>query len=536
MKSKFLAIFIYCISFVLILSAFDCFAHNAADTLIGDILSYHGTSTEKDSVQKLIDGKFSQKPANSAEWYIIALSQNGNYDFSRYEASLVSYLENNTVRSASSRLKFALCLAAIESSHEYIQKTVNDSIGEQGIMSWIFGLHLLNNGYVSEKYTTSDIVDKLLSLRCDDGGWTVTGKYADVDATAMAIQALSIFYKDNTDVKTAVDSALTLLSTKQLDDGNFSSYGVANPESTMQILIALSSLGIDCEKDTRFIKNGNSLFDAVEKFRLNDGSFSHIEGEKSNENATVQVFCGAISYFRLINGKNAFYILDKAENTENTPEVNPPSENTTSHTPPEEDNSDQKKSDTVFSYKIWVIITVISLTALICLILLLIKRMNYKKLISLLLIASLLCATVYFTDIKSADDYYSDSGEAKENIIGSVTISIRCDKIVGMAEHVPSNGIVLDTTEFDIEDGDTVYSILVEAAKKHKIQFENNGSDSMAYISGINYIYEFDFGDLSGWIYTVNGQTPSVGASQYELKDGDVIEWKYTLTLGEYTE
>jgi hypothetical protein len=58
----------------------------------------------------------------------------------------------------------------------------------------------------------------------------------------------------------------------------------------------------------------------------------------------------------------------------------------------------------------------------------------------------------------------------------------------------------------------------------------------MAYISGINYIYEFDFGDLSGWTYTVNGKTPSVGASQYTLKDGDVIEWKYTLTLGEYTE
>ena len=535
MKSKFLAIFIYCISFILILSSIPCFADNTADTLIGDILSYHTASTEKDSVQKLIDGKFSQDPAKGAEWYIIALSQYGNYDFSRYEASLTSYLENNTVRSASSRLKFALCLASIESSHEYIQKTVNDSIGEQGIMSWIFGLHLLNNGYVSEKYTTSDIVDKLLELRCDDGGWAVTGKYSDVDATAMTVQALSFFYNDNADVKTAVDDALTLLSTKQLDDGNFSSYGVANPESTMQVLIALSSLKIDCEKDARFIKNGNSLFDAVEKFRLNDGSFSHIEGEKSNENATVQVLCGAISYLRLTNGKNAFYILDKADDTEKTPEADSPVD-TQNPTQTEDNYSVQEKSGTALGYKLYVIIIVIILSALICLILLLKKRMNLKKLISVLLIAALLCAVVYFTDIKSPDDYYSDGNEAKENIIGSVTIKISCETIIGMADHVPSDGIILDTTEIDIEEGDTVYSILVEAAKKHKIQFENNGSDSMAYISGINYIYEFDFGDLSGWTYTVNGKTPSVGASQYTLKDGDVIEWKYTLTLGEYTE
>jgi hypothetical protein len=54
----------------------------------------------------------------------------------------------------------------------------------------------------------------------------------------------------------------------------------------------------------------------------------------------------------------------------------------------------------------------------------------------------------------------------------------------------------------------------------------------MVYISGISYIYEFDFGDLSGWTYTVNGQRSSVGAGEYKLSDGDAIVWEYTLTLG----
>jgi hypothetical protein len=54
----------------------------------------------------------------------------------------------------------------------------------------------------------------------------------------------------------------------------------------------------------------------------------------------------------------------------------------------------------------------------------------------------------------------------------------------------------------------------------------------MAYIVGINGIYEMDHGDLSGWIYTVNGESVSVGCSDCELKDGDVIAWEYTLELG----
>jgi hypothetical protein len=92
--------------------------------------------------------------------------------------------------------------------------------------------------------------------------------------------------------------------------------------------------------------------------------------------------------------------------------------------------------------------------------------------------------------------------------------------------------VILDVSEFPIAEGDTVYTVLTDAAKKHKIQIENNGTSTLAYISGINYLYEFDFGELSGWEYRVNGERPSVGAGEYRPKDGDVIEWYYTLTLG----
>ena len=47
------------------------------------------------------------------------------------------------------------------------------------------------------------------------------------------------------------------------------------------------------------------------------------------------------------------------------------------------------------------------------------------------------------------------------------------------------------------------------------------------------YLYEFDYGDLSGWQYTVNGVSPSVGIGAYKLKNGDVIEFHYTTNFME---
>ena len=54
-----------------------------------------------------------------------------------------------------------------------------------------------------------------------------------------------------------------------------------------------------------------------------------------------------------------------------------------------------------------------------------------------------------------------------------------------------------------------------------------------AYIEGIANLYEFDCGELSGWMYRVNGWFPNYGCSRYVLQDGDTVEWLYTCDLGE---
>ena len=87
-----------------------------------------------------------------------------------------------------------------------------------------------------------------------------------------------------------------------------------------------------------------------------------------------------------------------------------------------------------------------------------------------------------------------------------------------------------------LRDGDTVYSVLSRAVRYNKIQMEYQGARDnpfgSVYIQGINYLYEFSCGELSGWMYRVNGKFPEYGCSLYGLSDGDVIEWVYTCDLG----
>jgi hypothetical protein len=51
-------------------------------------------------------------------------------------------------------------------------------------------------------------------------------------------------------------------------------------------------------------------------------------------------------------------------------------------------------------------------------------------------------------------------------------------------------------------------------------------------VKGINNLYGGDGGNLSGWLYRVNGWFPNYGCSRFYLADGDVVEWLYTMDLG----
>ena len=67
---------------------------------------------------------------------------------------------------------------------------------------------------------------------------------------------------------------------------------------------------------------------------------------------------------------------------------------------------------------------------------------------------------------------------------------------------------------------------------KIHIEFVKTPVYDSAYIEGINNLYEFDCGELSGWMYKVNGNFPNYGCTNYKIKNGDNIEFVYTCDLG----
>lgn len=131
--------------------------------------------------------------------------------------------------------------------------------------------------------------------------------------------------------------------------------------------------------------------------------------------------------------------------------------------------------------------------------------------------------------IKSADDYYS-STEPKGKL--SAVISINCSTAVNYKNSKRKSAEVLKPYTVTFNKGDTVFDLLKRACKENKIQFEYEGEGSSVYISGIDYLYEFDCGNLSGWEYSVNDKFPNVGCNAYTAKDGDTIKWLYTCDLG----
>lgn len=91
------------------------------------------------------------------------------------------------------------------------------------------------------------------------------------------------------------------------------------------------------------------------------------------------------------------------------------------------------------------------------------------------------------------------------------------------------NGTILDESNIEIEKGETVLSFTTRILDKNNISYENRSG----YIASINGQGEFDKGKDSGWMYSVNGKFPNVGAGSVRVKNGDNISWLYTYDLGE---
>ena len=171
---------------------------------------------------------------------------------------------------------------------------------------------------IADPTTRQKLVDRVLQLEIAGGGWAFFGSTPDPDITGMALQALSR-YVDQPVVAAAVERGVTKLSDIQRPSGAFASYGVESVESTTQVLLALTALGIDPATDPRFAQEGGNPVTAHATFFVDGGGFWYPAPGAPNGMATLQGFYGLTDYLRFLDGKPSLYAMSVPD-----PVVTPP--------------------------------------------------------------------------------------------------------------------------------------------------------------------------------------------------------------------
>lgn len=190
-----------------------------------------------------------------------------------------------------------------------------NNVKRQGLNGPVWALIALDSkSYNIPKNTEAEVIttreklkEYILNKELSGGGWAVGGKKANVDLTAMAVTALSRYYKTDSNVKSGIDRALDVLSSMQNDKGKFESFGNESCESIAQVIVCLTSLGINPDKNSKFIKNGNTLIDVLLSYSTPDGGFAHTQNGSFNQMATEQGFYALVAYKRFCNNKNTLF-------------------------------------------------------------------------------------------------------------------------------------------------------------------------------------------------------------------------------------
>lgn len=130
--------------------------------------------------------------------------------------------------------------------------------------------------------------------------------------------------------------------------------------------------------------------------------------------------------------------------------------------------------------------------------------------------------------------------EASEPVT-TCSLSVTCESLLDNLDKlkeekrplVPSDGIIFKTQTVEFSEGESVFDVMLREMKDSKIHFEfvKTPLYDSVYIEGIGNLYEFDCGRHSGWMYRVNGESPTYGCSHYIVKNGDKIEFYYNCDI-----
>ena len=486
--------------------------------------------------------------STGGEWMALGFARSGREVPDSYYDSVVAYVdekidENGRLHATkcTTNCRFIVALTAIgkdptDVGGHNLLAGLNDmgyirKVGVSGVIwtliSFDCGKYEMPKGIDRET-----LVDTILDFQVPGGGWATSGNIADPDVTSMAIQALAP-YREEPEVRSALDDAVTMLAGMLDETGNFPSQYGASSESVSQVIVALCTLGIDPNTDERFVKNGMSALDGLLGYYVEGGGFKHIHSGKIDGIATEQGYYALTAYFRMLEGKTPLYDMTDGVNL----------------TPQQPQTPEAEKQDLLW---MWIVLgTSIVLTAA-CL--LLKKKLGKRKssnAIMVIIILTVAAAGIGFALQSGIFDNKPELGSeykitqipdnrlvTSENTENICTITIRCDTVLdnqnlleeAKVPYVPADGVILPEITVEFTPGENVFDVLQRVCEAADIPLEYSWTplyDSY-YLEGICHLYEFDCGPESGWMYQVSGKFPNYGCSSYEVQPGDRIEWLYS--------
>ena len=266
------------------------------------------------------------------EWAVIGLARGGAARPQNYDADYLNRVEQTVkekqgVLHARKYTEYSRVILAVTALGKDARNVAGydltlplgdyDKTVWQGLNGPIWALIALDSGdypipanaAAKTQATRQMYVDCILSRQLGNGAWSLSGS-GDTDLTAMALTALAR-YRQQEKVQTAVDRAVDWLSAQQNGDGGFSAAGIATAESCAQVLGALCELKIE-PTDSRFVKNGHTVLDALLSYQQRDGSFAHVQGGGSNQMATEQAMCALAARLRAERGQSGLYHMEGA--------------------------------------------------------------------------------------------------------------------------------------------------------------------------------------------------------------------------------
>lgn len=331
--------------------------------------------------------------STSGEWSVMDLARAGYTGFEYldrlndstfneiYLTNLYRYIEmKNGILSTTKSTEYSRVMLALSALNknanpvgetglyivDHLKKSYNFS-KKQGINGPIWELIALNTKQYEFTDTSAEgdlntkgkMLDYILKDEKANGGWALAGTAADPDITGMALQALAPYYNQMaayektdatisySDFMASVERGVAALANLQLDNGGFNAFGNVNAESTSQVIVALTALGIDPTaksirlatinktipfNDASGLQDGVTTDNAIDVLltffangsgqAVNSSGFRHVtsgydggggSGIGVNAMATDQALYGLIAYDRFKKNQTTLYDMTDAQ-------------------------------------------------------------------------------------------------------------------------------------------------------------------------------------------------------------------------------